>query len=224
MYEGIKYVNDVFGEVIDTGIGWETVEKLSFSLFDKIYSVNVVAAYCSVKNMFSLNKNFNKGITCYQESVLTRFKALIVSKRSEIEGTIVNHFNETRCVDDCDCGGNGYTLCDISFLFVPYAIQISRRGDCAICFSDNGNVCELADAELEDAVCTHDELDDAEFYNLVFHVPHRFVITILPKLNIYSSGIFFYYLDGGGENLINIQEGLNLLQLCQLCNNDESSY
>ena len=162
-----KIINDTFGEIKAAGMAWRTVEKLSFSLFGKTYSVNALAI---------ANKKLSENINALQESALTSFKDLIVSKRSEIEEAITNHFNEVSSIDDYNCRyREGYNLSDIPSRFVPDEIEISRKGVCVI--------------YLADAAEDYGEYDDWD---------EGFVVQLIPEIRIYSKELYIGYVSGGG--------------------------
>lgn len=121
--------NNTFGEIVYYGTGWRTVEKQSFSLFGKTFSVYVLAR---------AKKNLNEAINYLQESAFINFKDLIVNSKSEIEEAITNHFNEVSGIVDYNCRyREGYDLSDIPSRFVPHLIEITRKGECAIYVGDN---------------------------------------------------------------------------------------
>jgi len=162
-----KITNDAFGEIKDYGTGWKTVEKRSFSLFGKTYSVYVMAV---------ANTDSNETINDLQEAALTSFKDLIVSKRSEIEETITNHFNEVSGIVDYNCRyREGYDLSDIPSRFLPRDIEISRKGECAI--------------YVADAAEDYGEYDDWD---------EGFVVQLIPEIRIYSKELYIGYVSGGG--------------------------
>ena len=150
-----KIINDTFGEIKAAGMAWRTVEKLSFSLFGKTYSVNALAI---------ANKKLSENINALQESALTSFKDLIVSKRSEIEEAITNHFNEVSSIDDYNGRyREGYNLSDIPSRFVLNEIEISRKGECVI---------YLADA--------------AEGGGEYYDPDEGFVVQLIPEIKVFS--------------------------------------
>jgi hypothetical protein len=123
-------INDAFGEIEKDGIdGWRTVERRSFSLFDKTYSVHIVAV---------ANRASNETINDLQEAALRRFQDLIVSKRSEIEEAIITHLHEVSIIPDYNCRyREGYSLGNIPSRFVASDILITRKGECTLYASDN---------------------------------------------------------------------------------------
>ena len=162
-----KITNDAFKEIEYFGTGWRTVETRSFSLFSKTYSIYVIAV---------AKKESNETINDLQKLALTSFMDLIVSKRSEIEEAITNHFNEVSSIDDYNSKyRDGYNLSDIPSRFVPNEIEISRKGECAIYVED--------DAE-EFGAC--DDWDEG------------FVVSISPEIKIYSKELYSGYIYGGG--------------------------
>jgi len=76
-------INNTFGEIVYYGTGWITVEKLSFSLFGRAFSVCVLAR---------AKKDLNEAISDLQEAALSSSMDLIVSKKSEIEEAIYPSF------------------------------------------------------------------------------------------------------------------------------------
>ena len=124
-----KITNDAFGEIKDYGTGWKTVEKRSFSLFGKTYSVYVMAV---------ANTDSNETINDLQEAALSSSMDLIVNKKSEIEEAITNHFNEVSGIVDYNCRyREGYNLGDIPSRFVPDNILITRKGECTLYVEDD---------------------------------------------------------------------------------------
>jgi len=149
-----KIINDTFGEIKAAGMAWRTVEKMSFSLFGKTYSVNALAI---------ADKKLSENINDLQEAALTSFKDLIVSKRSEIEEAITNHFKEVSSIDDYNGRyREGYNLSDIPSRFVPPEIEISRKGECVI---------YLADAAE----------DNGEYYD----PDEGFVVQLIPEIKVF---------------------------------------
>lgn len=161
-----KIMRNVFGEIEYYGTGWRTVEKRSFSLFGKTYSVYVTAV---------ARKEPNETINDLQELALTSFNDLIVSKKSDIEEAIANHFNRVSSMDDYNCRyRDGYDLSDVPSRFVPNEIEISRKGECAIYVEDDGE--EFGE---------YDDWDEG------------FVVSILPEIKIYSKELYSGYIYGG---------------------------
>ena len=121
--------NSTFGEIEYYGTGWRTVDKRSFSLFGKTYSVYVTAV---------ARKEPNETINDIQELALTNFNDIIVSEKSEIEAVITDHFNRVSSMDNYNCRyREGFDLNDIPSRFVPNEIEISRKGECAIYVEDD---------------------------------------------------------------------------------------
>ena len=121
-------INNTFGEIVYYGTGWRTVEKRSFSLFGKTFSVYVLAR---------AKKDLNEAISDLQEAALSSSMDLIVSKKSEIEEAITHHFDEVSGIVDYNCRyREGYDLSDIPSRFVPHLIEITRKGECAIYVGD----------------------------------------------------------------------------------------
>ena len=89
-----KITSNAFKKIEYFGTGWRTVEMQSFSLFGKTYSVHVIAV---------AKKELNETINDLQEQALTSFMDIIVSKKSEIEETIINHFNNSNWVTSYQC-------------------------------------------------------------------------------------------------------------------------
>jgi hypothetical protein len=124
-----KITSNAFKKIEYFGTGWRTVEKQSFSLFGKTYSVHVIAV---------AKKELNEKINDLQELALTSFTDIIVSKKSEIEEAITNHIKKVSSMDDYKCRyRDGYDLSDIPSRFIPNEIEITRKGECAIFVEDD---------------------------------------------------------------------------------------
>jgi len=128
-WKNSNLTNPAFGEVEYRADGWKTLEKRAFSLFDRIYSADVLAL---------TERQTPEEISALQESAYRSFMDLIVSRRPEIEQTITNHFNEVSGIPDYNCRyREGYDLADIPSRFVPSTVEITRKGECAIFVSDD---------------------------------------------------------------------------------------
>lgn len=124
-----KIINSTFGEIEYFATGWRSVDKLSFSLFGKTYSVYVLAI---------AKKDTNEAISDIQELAFIRFKDLIISNKSEIEETITSHFKKVSDIYDYNYRyREGYDLGDIPSRFIPDEIEITRKGECAIYVKDD---------------------------------------------------------------------------------------
>jgi len=123
------HTNPAFGEVEYQADGWRTLEKRAFSLFDRIYSADVLAM---------TERQTPEEINPFQQSAFRSFMDLIVSRRAEIEQAITNHFNKVSGIPDYNCRDReGYDLADIPSRFVPSTVEITRKGECAIFVSDD---------------------------------------------------------------------------------------
>ena len=163
-----KITSSAFKKIEYFGTGWRTVEKQSFSLFGKTYSVHVIAV---------AKKELNETINNLQETALTSFLDIIVSKKSEIEEAIINHFNKVSSMDDYNHRyREGYDLSDVPSRFIPNEIEVTRKGECAIYVED--------DAEEFGA---YDDWDEG------------FVISVIPEVKIYSKELYSGYVYGGGS-------------------------
>ncbi len=162
-----RYTNDTFGDIEYFATGWRTTVPVAFSLFRKTYTAPVLAV---------AKKKPQEPITAQQEAAFQVLHAQITSRKAEIEAAILQHLQTVDPQEDYNRNYHAdFDLHDLAARLVPYEIEISRQGACAIYVEDNA-----------EAYGEYDEWDEG------------FVVTLTPEIKVHSKERYTAYIYGGG--------------------------
>ena len=163
-----RYTNDIFGEIEYFATGWRTTAHVSFTLFGKTYAVPVLAV---------AKKEPQEPINAQQEAVFQALSAQLSGQQAVLEAAILQHVQAVDPQEDYNRHYHAdFDLNDLAARLSPYAIEISRQGECAIYVEDNA-----------EAYGEYDEWDEG------------FVVSLMPEIKVYSKEHYASYIYGGGS-------------------------
>lgn len=134
-------VHSELGELKFDAIEWYPAAKIRVALWNRVYDVPI--------SFFAKSEEEEPAPS--QEAAYQKFKNIVVEQRDTIEKMILEDAEE----EDAEKAGNR---------LIPYAIYISREGECALAFGDT--------AECEECDFSHET---------------GFALFLIPRLLIYSA-------------------------------------
>lgn len=114
-------VHPELGELKFDTMEWYPESKVKVALWDRAYDVSL--------SFFAASEE--EGPTPKQEAAYQEFKRAVAAQREAIEKIIME---DTKEKDPENAGGR----------FIPYAVQISREGECALVFGDTEQCCDFS--------------------------------------------------------------------------------